>query len=83
MTSKKNKINLPKKIKKILIYQDQTINEALKNLSSSGYKMCIVMDRKNNFKGVLNDGDIRRGLLKGKILSSKIKKKFSQCDASY
>lgn len=50
----------------------QTISDALINLSNSRFKMCIILDSKNNFKGVLNDGDIRRALLKGKNLTSKI-----------
>tara|TARA_Y100000389_G_scaffold205091_1_gene263027 strand:- start:21786 stop:22853 length:1068 start_codon:yes stop_codon:yes gene_type:complete len=69
----KKKNILSKEIKSTFIYQEQTIKEALRTLTSSGYKMCIVLDRKNHFKGVLNDGDIRRGLLKGKTLSSGIK----------
>ena len=71
MIYKKNN-NLSLEISKAIIYCGETISDALKNLSISGYKICIVLDRKNNFKGVLNDGDIRRALLKGKNLSSKI-----------
>ena len=68
----KKKDVIPKNVRKTFIYIGQTINEALKNISSSGYKICIVLDSKNYFKGVLNDGDIRRALLKGKSLKSKI-----------
>ena len=72
----KNKINL--KIEKSCIFLDQTINDALKNLSSSGFKMCIVLNRNKDFKGVINDGDIRRALLKGYDLTSKIEKIYNK-----
>ena len=52
-------------INKLFIKLDQTINDALKNLALSKAKICIVIDNKNFFKGLLNDGDIRRALLKG------------------
>ena len=58
--------------KKINIYLGTTISDALKNLSISKLKICIVIDSKKNFKGILNDGDIRRALLKGKNLNTKI-----------
>ena len=75
ISRKKNKINF--EIKNSFIYIDQTINHALKNLSSSGFKLCIVLDRKDNFKGVINDGDIRRALLNGKDLSSKVEEAYN------
>ena len=57
---------------------DQTIKDALKSLNSSGLKICVVVDKKNLFKGVLNDGDIRRALLKGKTLDTKIKQIYNK-----
>ena len=71
MTSK-NIIFLPTDLKKTLVNLDQTINYALKSLDSSGSRICIVVDKKNLFKGIVNDGDIRRALLKGKNLETKI-----------
>ena len=68
----KNK-NYSLDFKKTFIQLDQTIKDALKNLNISGSKLCIVVDKKYLFKGVLNDGDIRRALLKGKTLYTKIK----------
>lgn len=59
-------------IKKTYIYLGQTIEDALKKIQSSSFKICIVLNTKDLFKGVLNDGDIRRALLKGKNLNSKI-----------
>tara|TARA_E500000178_G_scaffold354401_1_gene423209 strand:+ start:505 stop:1566 length:1062 start_codon:yes stop_codon:yes gene_type:complete len=67
-----NKYLLSKDMRKTLITLDQTINDALKSLTLSNAKICIVVDKKKNFKGVLNDGDIRRALLRGKNLETKI-----------
>ena len=71
MTSKnKDFVNI--NVKKTFIKLNQTISEALKSIQNSQSKICIVVDQKNYFKGVVNDGDIRRALLKGKSLETKI-----------
>jgi dTDP-glucose pyrophosphorylase len=70
MISSKN--NSVSDIKKTFIYLDQTIEDALKIIQFSNFKICNVLDKKDIFKGVLNDGDIRRALLRGKNLKSKI-----------
>ena len=58
MTSEnKNFVNI--NVKKTLIKLDQKISDALKSLQNSSNKICIVVDRNNYFKGVLNDGDIK------------------------
>ena len=72
MTSSKNKTNSVSEIKKTYIYLGQTIEDALKIIQFSNFKICIVLNHRDVFKGVLNDGDIRRALLKGKNLKSKI-----------
>jgi len=74
----KNNYSANSKIKKTFVKLDQTINDALKSLNSSNAKICIVVDKKNFFKGVLNDGDIRRALLKGKSLDTKIYKVYNK-----
>jgi len=68
----KTKYLLDVDIKKTFIKLHETINDALKSLNNSNARICIVVDKKNFFKGVLNDGDIRRALLKGKNLTTKI-----------
>ncbi|SMF79612.1 sugar phosphate nucleotidyltransferase [Candidatus Pelagibacter sp. HIMB1321] len=68
----KTKYLLDIDIKKTFIKLHETINDALKSLNNSNARICIVVDKKNFFKGVLNDGDIRRALLKGKNLTTKI-----------
>lgn len=72
MIYRNDKINSISEIKKTYIYLGQTIEDALKKIQSSSFKICIVLNTKDLFKGVLNDGDIRRALLKGKNLNSKI-----------
>lgn len=59
-------------VKKTYIKLGETIADALKSLSESGLRICIVLDNKKFFKGVLNDGDIRRALLNGNDLKTKI-----------
>jgi len=64
--------------KKTFVKLNQTINDALKCLNYSAAKICIVVDNRNFFKGVLNDGDIRRALLKGKNLNTKISQVYNK-----
>lgn len=71
--------NLSKlKLKKTYIKLGDTIEDALKSLSASNLRVCIVIDKKNFFKGILNDGDIRRALLSGNNLKSKIDKIYNK-----
>ena len=65
-------------IKKTFIKQNQKISDALKSLTNSQSKICIVVDNNQFFKGVVNDGDIRRALLKGKNLNTKIKEIYNK-----
>jgi dTDP-glucose pyrophosphorylase/predicted transcriptional regulator len=65
-------------IKSTFIRPDQKISDSLKNLTKSQCRICIVVDKNNNFKGVLNDGDIRRALLEGKSLETKINKIYNK-----
>ena len=67
-----NKTSVISEIRQTYIYLGQIINDALKIIQTSEFNICIVLDHKKTFKGVLNDGDIRRALLRGKNLKSKI-----------
>jgi dTDP-glucose pyrophosphorylase len=58
--------------KNLLINSNATIKDALKQLSKSGEKCLIVVDKKNKLLGTLTDGDVRRVILKGKLLKDKI-----------
>tara|TARA_B110000483_G_scaffold26539_1_gene31910 strand:+ start:357 stop:1409 length:1053 start_codon:yes stop_codon:yes gene_type:complete len=49
-----------------------TIKDVITNLNNSSMQISIINSQSGNLLGVINDGDIRRGLLKGLNLSSKI-----------
>ena len=60
------------KSKKILINKNKSIKEALYQLTITAEGLLICVDGSNRFLGVINDGDIRRAILKGANLSDKI-----------
>ena len=66
------------KLTKTYIKLGDTIKDALRSLSASSLRVCIVLDKNNFFKGILNDGDIRRALLNGNNLKSKIDKIYNK-----
>ena len=49
----------------IFINKNTSILEAMKLLSKTSSGCLIVADKKKFFYGTLNDGDLRRGILKG------------------
>ena len=56
-------------LKKIIIYENSTIENAIKKLSNTGLQIVIVCNKQNKILGTITDGDIRRGLLKSIILN--------------
>tara|TARA_B100000902_G_C27232685_1_gene875733 strand:+ start:297 stop:1340 length:1044 start_codon:yes stop_codon:yes gene_type:complete len=61
------------KYKNNIILNSATITKAIKNLNKLRYKTLVVIDKKKKLYGTLTDGDIRRAILKGHHLQSKIK----------
>jgi dTDP-glucose pyrophosphorylase/predicted transcriptional regulator len=59
-----------------------TIEDAINTIENGKVKISIVIDNDKNFLGTLNDGDIRRAILKGKKLTSNIKNIY-QSNAVY
>ena len=59
-----------KKIKKNIVKHNVKIKEILKILNKTGLRIIYVIDNNSNFIGTINDGDIRRGFLKGFSLSN-------------
>ena len=59
---------------KILIQTNQSIKDALSQLTKTKEKLLICIDVSKKFVGVINDGDIRRAMLRGAKLSVKIEK---------
>ena len=69
----KETIELTEVWKKSLLEADATLQDAIKNLNSSGLQISLVVSADNILIGTLTDGDIRRGLLRGLDLESSIK----------
>lgn len=59
-----------KKIEKNIVKYKTKIKEILKILNKTGLRIVYVVDKNYNFIGTINDGDIRRGFLKGFSLSN-------------
>ena len=50
-------------LKKLEIFEDTTIREAIKAIDRGNLQLAIVVDKKRRLLGTLTDGDIRRGIL--------------------
>ena len=59
-------------MKNLLIKPNTNIKNALKQLSKTGEKCLVVVDKKNKLLGTLSDGDVRKAILKGKFHKDKI-----------
>ena len=59
-------------MKNLLIQPNSNIKNALKQMSATGEKCLIVVDKKNKLLGTLSDGDLRKAILNGKIYEDKI-----------
>jgi nucleoside-diphosphate-sugar epimerase len=75
--TKLKKINMVigmKRINKIIINENSPLREVMKTIDASGYDFFIVTNQNGVLKGVVTEGDIRRGILDGAILSEPISK---------
>ena len=63
-----------KKLKKIIVYEGSSLKDVIKNLNYSGLRIVLVVNKKKNFLGILQDSDIRRSLLKNYNLNINIKR---------
>jgi len=59
-------------LSKIVISINSTIKDALLSLEKSGQKICFIISKSKEMVGTLSDGDIRKGLLKGFTLKTKV-----------
>lgn len=55
---------------KHLVYSDNTLKNALRQMDSNKVKFLVVVDENNHVMGTLTDGDIRRAILNGIELDS-------------
>ena len=58
--------------KDALIQKKSTLQNVIDNLNLTGLKISLIINKKNIFVGTITDGDIRRGLVNGLNLKSKI-----------
>ena len=65
-------------MKNLLIKPNTNIKNALEQLSKTGEKCLVVVDKKNMLLGTLSDGDVRKAILKGKFHKDKINKFYQR-----
>ena len=63
-----------KKLKKIIVYDGSSLKKVIKNLNQSGLRIVLVVNKKKEFLGILQDSNIRRSLLKNYDLHLDVKK---------
>ena len=63
-------------MKNLVVNPSITIKKALKKISQSGQKCLVVTDENNSLLGTLSDGDIRKSILNGAIISDRITKYY-------
>jgi dTDP-glucose pyrophosphorylase/predicted transcriptional regulator len=62
----------------VFINEEALITAALKKLDETGKKVLLVVDSEKKLIGVINDGDIRRYILKGKGLDGNIRELYNK-----
>jgi len=67
-----------KNIKGLLIKEESTIKVAFKKMSLNGYKTLLVVNKKNQFLGIISDGDIRKNILKNSNLDEIVKNIYNK-----
>jgi len=65
-------MNIKKDWKRAALTDKASIKDAVKNLVASSLQIILIVDN-NHLLGVVNDGDIRRGILRGLSLDDSIK----------
>jgi len=60
------------KLEKFFINSNNTIYESMKAIDKSGSKCLIVIDHNLKLKGTISDGDLRRSIIDGKKITTKI-----------
>ena len=59
-------------VEKIKLSKNATIKQALKVISEGAYQIAVIVDKKDKLLGILTDGHIRRGFLKGLNINSSV-----------
>jgi CBS domain-containing protein len=55
--------------RKAIVGSDATVSEAIAAIESGSIQVALVLDAEGRLAGIVTDGDIRRGLLRGIQLS--------------
>ena len=58
---------------KAIILETDTVSSVIKNLSLTGFQICLVINKKKKLVGTVTDGDLRSHILDKKPLNIKIK----------
>ena len=66
------------KIDKYLVRPSINIRDAIKHLNKTGRKCLIVSDKNNILEGTLSDGDIRKAILNGFNITTKIEEIYNK-----
>jgi len=61
-----------KKIDEIIINEGSTLRDAMKLIDKTGFGFALIIDAGGILKGVVTDGDIRRGILRGADLKDPV-----------
>tara|TARA_Y100000816_G_C26094762_1_gene579094 strand:+ start:502 stop:1557 length:1056 start_codon:yes stop_codon:yes gene_type:complete len=69
MEIKKNR-----QFKSLILNKDKPVIIAIKKIQNNPIKTLVIIDGKNKLIGTITDGDIRRGMLKGYTIKTKINK---------
>ena len=59
-------------MKNLIVYYSTSIKESLSKLEQNKEKCLLVLSKNGTFLGTLTDGDIRRAIIKGANVDSKI-----------
>jgi len=59
--------------KKTILHQSETMERAIEVLNKEALRIVMVVNKDNSLVGTITDGDIRRSLISGLTLSSKLK----------
>ena len=75
---------MDKKTKKFIVDINSTIYNSIKKININSLKTLLVVENNEKFKGTITDGDIRRALLKGKNIKSKVSEIYNKkCKISF
>lgn len=67
-----------KQLRSLLISPQSTVKEAIQRLNETGRKILFITDAQETLLGTLSDGDIRRGIIDGMVLTAPVESVMKQ-----